>query len=200
MRPSQRRSSTPAPTSCRRPRSSSRRISSPIRQGLGFKAGWTWRDLTQHYDFFQTELTPTTGLPPITLASIPNGVINKNVSLYDGQGQTLLLLNRYAIDQYVAANMTTKYTVQTAADIKADNCQRLSAFGKDQRRIRRSAIQGGRSLCACSVCATSPPIRRSINYLPVSLVPTRGRHVLRCRSRPRPRMPGFCLRSTCPMT
>jgi TonB-dependent receptor len=87
--------------------------------GFGFKAGWTWRDLTQHYDFFQTELTPPANT--VTLASIPNGVINKNVSLYDGQGQTILLLNRYAIDQYVAANTPAKYTVQTAADAKADN-------------------------------------------------------------------------------
>ena len=119
MKPSRRRSSTPAPTSCRRPRSSSRRTSIPNSTGLGFKAGWTWRDLTQHYDFFQTELTPPANT--ITLASIPNGVINKNVSLYDGEGQTILLLNRYAIDQYVAAQHRRYYTVQTAADAKADN-------------------------------------------------------------------------------
>jgi TonB-dependent receptor len=91
----------------------------PDAMGLGFNLGWTWRQMTQHYDYFQTELTPT--VPnSVTLASIPNGVINTNVPLYDGEGQTLLLLNRYAIDQYVAANMAN-YTVQTAADAKANN-------------------------------------------------------------------------------
>jgi TonB-dependent receptor len=89
----------------------------PDDTGLGYKVGWTWREMTQHYDFFQTEYKPKT---TTLLSQIPNGTINQNVNLYDGQGQTLLLLNRAAIDQYVAANLSN-YTLQTAADLQADN-------------------------------------------------------------------------------
>ena len=89
----------------------------PDATGLGYKVGWTWRQMTQHFDFFQTQYTPNT---QVLLSQIPNGVINKTVNLYDGQGQTLLLTNRSAIDQYLAANMSN-YTLQAAADAKADN-------------------------------------------------------------------------------
>ena len=141
----------------------------PESTGFGFKAGWTWRDLTQHYDFFQTELTPTTGLPPITLASIPNGVISKNVSLYDGQGQTVLLLNRYAIDQFVAANMA-KYTVQTAADIKADlaNAYRLSE--KINAEYAEAQYRQGAFYALLGVRYESTD-QSIYNYLPASFVP-----------------------------
>jgi TonB-dependent receptor len=83
--------------------------------GLGFKAGWTWRDLTQHYLYDQYRVNPKVAT---TLAAIPNGVINQNVSLYDGQGQTLLLLNRFAIDDYVAANAANyaEYSGDTASN------------------------------------------------------------------------------------
>ncbi len=89
----------------------------PDASGFGFDAGWTWRQLSQHYNFFQTEYVPNT---QTLLSQIPNGVINTNVHLYDGEGQTLLLTDRAAILQYLSANMAN-YTLQTAADAKADN-------------------------------------------------------------------------------
>jgi len=68
--------------------------------GFGFKAGWTWRDLSQRYYLTQFRQT-STGTAP-TLAQI--GTINKNLSLYDGEGQTLLLVNPGAVINYVAAS------------------------------------------------------------------------------------------------
>jgi len=70
--------------------------------GFGFKAGWTWRDLSQRYDLTQFRQVPAAGTTAPTLAQI--GTINKNLSLYDGEGQTLLLVDPGAVINYVAAH------------------------------------------------------------------------------------------------
>jgi TonB-dependent receptor len=69
--------------------------------GLGFKAGWYWRDLSQFYYYNQYRLNPKTGDAP-SLATV--GTIGTNVPLYDGEGQTLLLINPIAAQGYVNAN------------------------------------------------------------------------------------------------
>ncbi|HLY26539.1 MAG TPA: TonB-dependent receptor [Aggregatilineales bacterium] len=70
-------------------------------EGLGFKLGWTWRDLNQHYFYHQARLNPNQGTAP-TLAAA--GVMNKTISLYDGEGQSLLLVDPYAVGNYVTNN------------------------------------------------------------------------------------------------
>ena len=145
----------------------------PDATGLGYKAGWTWRQMTQHYDFFQTLYTPKT---TVTLASIPNGVIQKNVNLYDGEGQTILLTNRAAIDQYVAANLSN-YTLQSASDAKADNANdyRLketinAEYAEAQYRYKDLyALLGVRyELTDQSIANELPsPLTQSINFAPV---------------------------------
>ncbi|HEY2009576.1 MAG TPA: TonB-dependent receptor [Rhizomicrobium sp.] len=69
-------------------------------KGFGFKLGWTWRDLSQRYDLTQYRLVPTGTAP--TLGQI--GTINKNLSLYNGEGQTMLLVDPNAVINFVAAN------------------------------------------------------------------------------------------------
>ncbi|HTW34016.1 MAG TPA: TonB-dependent receptor [Rhizomicrobium sp.] len=134
--------------------------------GLGFKAGWTWRQMTQHYDYFQTELTPNS---TVTLASIPNGVLNTNVPLYDGEGQTLLLLNRTAIDQYVAANMAN-YTVQTAADTKADLVNAYRLMETIRAEYAEAQYKQG-DLYALLGLRYETTDQAITNYLPASFVP-----------------------------
>lgn len=73
----------------------------PDSYGFGFKLGWTWRDLDQHYYLTQYRLQPTAGSAP-TLAQI--GTINKTLSLSDGEGQTMLLIDPNAVINYVAAH------------------------------------------------------------------------------------------------
>jgi TonB-dependent receptor len=70
--------------------------------GFGFKAGWTWRDLSQRYDLTQFRLVPATGTTAPTLGQI--GTINKTLSLYDGEGQSILLVDPNAVINYVAAH------------------------------------------------------------------------------------------------
>jgi TonB-dependent receptor len=69
--------------------------------GLGFKGGWSWRDLSQFYYYNQYRLNPNAGTAP-SLATI--GTIPVNVPLYNGEGQTLLLINPNAVTSYIAAN------------------------------------------------------------------------------------------------
>ena len=84
--------------------------------GLGFKLGWTWRDLNQKYYYNQTRLNPNAGTAP-TLAAA--GVINKTVNLYDGEGQTLLLVDPVAVGNYVNTNIAN-YT-RNATDVTSNN-------------------------------------------------------------------------------
>lgn len=85
-------------------------------QGLGFKLGWTWRDLRQKFYYNQVRFNPVAGTAP-TLAAV--GVINKNINLYDGQGQTLLLVDPNAALAYVAAH-AANYT-RNAGDLVSNN-------------------------------------------------------------------------------
>jgi TonB-dependent receptor len=70
--------------------------------GFGFKVGWTWRDLSQRYDLTQFRLVPAAGTTAPTLGQI--GTINKTLSLYDGEGQSLLLVDPNAVINYVGAH------------------------------------------------------------------------------------------------
>jgi TonB-dependent receptor len=69
--------------------------------GLGFKGGWHWRDLTQFYYYNQYRLNPVSGKAPL-LSNV--GTIPVNLPLYDGEGQTMLLINPDAVTNYIAAN------------------------------------------------------------------------------------------------
>ena len=60
-----------------------------MREGLGWKAGWSWRELSQVYSYNQTRFNPNAPAPSLATT----GVIPQNIDLYDGQGQTLLLVN-----------------------------------------------------------------------------------------------------------
>ncbi|HEX4636341.1 MAG TPA: TonB-dependent receptor, partial [Rhizomicrobium sp.] len=82
----------------------------PDADGLGIKVGWTWRDLSQHYFYNQARLNPNAGQAP-TLAAA--GVINKTIDLYDGEGQSLLLVNPYAVGDYVSAH-TSNYSANAS--------------------------------------------------------------------------------------
>jgi TonB-dependent receptor len=68
--------------------------------GFGFKLGWTWRDLSQRYDLTQFRQVPSGTAP--TLGQI--GTINKTVAPFNGEGQTLLLVDPNAVIDFVAAN------------------------------------------------------------------------------------------------
>ncbi len=74
--------------------------SDPDSMGFGFKLGWSWRDLSQRYDLTQFRQVPSGTAP--TLAQI--GTINKNLALYNGEGQTMLLVDPGAVINFVAAN------------------------------------------------------------------------------------------------
>jgi len=69
--------------------------------GFGFKAGWTWRELHQQYYNTYNRVNATAATAP-TLAT--TGVINKTLSLYDGEGQSLLLVNPDSARAFVTAN------------------------------------------------------------------------------------------------
>jgi TonB-dependent receptor len=88
----------------------------PDARGLGFKLGWTWRDLKQKFYYNQYRLNPNAGTAP-TLAAI--GVIDKTLHLYDGVGQTLLLVDPNAVVDYVNAHMAD-YT-RNAGDTLSSN-------------------------------------------------------------------------------
>ncbi len=72
----------------------------PADRGFGLKLGASYRDLSQTYDYQQTTLTPVKPAP--TLAAI--GTLRQTLSLYDGQGQTLLLEDPAAVEAYVASH------------------------------------------------------------------------------------------------
>ncbi len=69
-------------------------------KGFGFGAGGAYRNLSQVYDYTQRQLNVTSPAP--TLAAM--GTINKNLSLDDGRGQTLLLEDPAAVAAYVASH------------------------------------------------------------------------------------------------
>jgi len=69
-------------------------------QGLGFKAGWMWRELSQAYLYHQNRVNPVG--TPAKLST--TGVIPMNIDLYDGEGQTLLLVDPNGVRNYVNAN------------------------------------------------------------------------------------------------
>jgi TonB-dependent receptor len=79
-------------------------------EGLGFNAGVQHRDLNQTYSYYQTRLNPVG--TAATLAAI--GTINTQVPLYNGQGQTLLLVNPTLVDNYITNNMSAY--VRNASD------------------------------------------------------------------------------------
>jgi TonB-dependent receptor len=87
----------------------------PSDQGFGFSAGAQWRDLHQAYAYDQLRLNPVAGTAP-TLATI--GTLQRNVPLYDGYGQTLLLTNPALTDAYIAANRASY--VEPASDIQTN--------------------------------------------------------------------------------
>jgi len=68
--------------------------------GFGYSAGAGTRDLSQTYSYYQTKWLPV-GVAP-TLAAI--GTLSGTVSPYNGQGQSLLLVNPTAVVNYLAAN------------------------------------------------------------------------------------------------
>jgi TonB-dependent receptor len=69
-------------------------------EGFGVLAGWSWRQMSQKYYYYQNRKN-VAGTAP-TLAQI--GTINKNLDLYNGEGQTLLLIDPSAVENFVAAN------------------------------------------------------------------------------------------------
>jgi TonB-dependent receptor len=68
--------------------------------GLGLRAGFVWRDLTQDYSYNQARYNPVGTAP--TLAQL--GTIPVAPTLYDGQGQTLLFVDPNAVGAFVTAN------------------------------------------------------------------------------------------------
>ncbi len=90
--------------------------------GFGFKIGWSWRDLSQSYYLTQYRLNAVGTAP--TLATI--GTINKNISLYDGEGQTLLLINPADVIAFVAANPSRYTENATDAMVSTINNYKLS--------------------------------------------------------------------------
>ena len=88
----------------------------PNADSFGFKLGASWRDLNQKYTYNQFRLNPNAGTAP-TLATA--GVINQTVNLYDGEGQTLLLVNPDAVTSYVNTGMAN-YT-RNATDVTSNN-------------------------------------------------------------------------------
>lgn len=72
----------------------------PDSQGLGFKAGWMWRELSQVFSYNQNRVNPVAPAP--TLAT--TGVIPQTIHLYDGEGQTLLLVDPNGVRNYVNSN------------------------------------------------------------------------------------------------
>ncbi len=73
---------------------------SPDAQGLGWKAGWSWRELSQVYSYNQTRFNPNAPAPSLATT----GVIPQNIDLYDGQGQTLLLVDPNGVRNYLINN------------------------------------------------------------------------------------------------
>jgi TonB-dependent receptor len=86
----------------------------PADQGFGYSIGLQTRDLSQEYTYYQYRLNPV-GTPP-TLAQI--GTLDKTVSLYDGYGQSLLLINPAAVGSYLAGNAGSY--VRNASDLLSD--------------------------------------------------------------------------------
>lgn len=73
--------------------------------GLGLRAGFVWRDLTQVYSYNQARYNPVGTAP--TLAQL--GTIAIAPSLYDGEGQSLLLVDPNAVAAFVTSN-PARYT------------------------------------------------------------------------------------------
>jgi len=71
--------------------------------GFGYKAGWSWRELSQTYLYNQFRVNPNGSTAP-SLAT--TGVIAQNINLYDGEGQTLLLVDPSGVRNYVNDNPT----------------------------------------------------------------------------------------------
>ena len=72
-------------------------------QGFGFKAGWFWRELTQRFDNIYNRVNAVAATAP-TLATA--GIINQTIDLYDGEGQSLLLVDPDKARAFVNANPT----------------------------------------------------------------------------------------------
>jgi TonB-dependent receptor len=72
--------------------------------GFGYSVGAQHRDLNQVYSYWQYRLNPVGTAP--TLAQI--GALDASVPLYDGYGQTQLLVDPGAVDAYIFQN-STKY-------------------------------------------------------------------------------------------
>lgn len=81
--------------------------------GFGYSAGTAYRDLAQQYVYYRTVLNP---IVPTTLATI--GTLDKNVSLANGEGQTLLLQDPAAVAAYVSAHPGNY--VRNSGDVQAN--------------------------------------------------------------------------------
>jgi TonB-dependent receptor len=81
--------------------------------GFGVSAGLSYRDLSQVYSYDQTQWNP---IVAPTLAAV--GTLNKTITPYDGEGQTLLLGDPVAAAAYLTAN-PANYT-RNAGDIKSN--------------------------------------------------------------------------------
>ncbi|HEY4077159.1 MAG TPA: TonB-dependent receptor [Rhizomicrobium sp.] len=68
--------------------------------GFGYKAGWSWRELSQSYLYNQFRVNPNGTAPSLATT----GVIPQNIDLYDGEGQTLLLVDPSGVRNYVNSN------------------------------------------------------------------------------------------------
>jgi TonB-dependent receptor len=74
----------------------------PDSDGFGYKGGWSWRELSQTYLYNQFRVNPTGTAPSLATT----GVIPQNIDLYDGEGQTLLLVDPSGVRNYVNSNPT----------------------------------------------------------------------------------------------
>ena len=112
----------------------------PDAQGLGWKAGWSWRELSQVYSYNQARFNPNAPAPSLATT----GVIPQNIDLYDGQGQTLLLVDPNGARNYLINNPAAFTRNATDTLSNTVNNYRLN------ERIGAHAegfLSGGRLLC-----------------------------------------------------
>ena len=138
------------------------RNTSPQAAGFGFKIGGSWRDLSQTYYLTQFRLNPVGTAP--TLATI--GTINKNLSLYDGEGQTLLLIDPNAVIGYVAAHPSGYVENATDGLVSTENNYRLGEMIEAAYAEAQYRLGGLYALAGVRFESTSQNIA---NYLPVPL-------------------------------
>lgn len=72
----------------------------PDSEGLGLKAGWSWRQLNQNFLYNQNRVNAKAPAP--SLATV--GYNPQQLYLHDGEGQTMLLVDPQKVRNYVNAN------------------------------------------------------------------------------------------------